>query len=166
MSGDLFTVVATVVNFLVLLVILRVLLFKRITNAIDTRNNKVKETIDNANKDREEAKTLKIQTEKNLEDSKTQGKSIVEEYKEKAEKLSQDIRKDASSEAELIMERAKKEVEREKEKAEDELKKKVVDLAVILSSKALEKDINEKEHRRLIEDFITKVGMWYVWILR
>ncbi|MDF2503796.1 MULTISPECIES: F0F1 ATP synthase subunit B [Clostridium] len=159
MSGNLFTFFATIVNFIILLVILKFVLFKRVTKAIDTRHNKVKETIDKANSDREEAKTLKIQTEKNLTDSKAKGKTIVEEYKGKAEKLSQDIKKEASNEAELIMERAKKEVEREKEKAEDELKKKVVDLAVILSSKALEKDINEKEHRRLIEDFITKVGM-------
>lgn len=159
MDFKVFTMIATIVNFLILLVFLKHFLFDKVTNAIETRNNDIKQTMDKTNKDREESKSMKAEIEKNLLDSKAQGKSIVEDYKEKAEKLSQDMKKEASNEAELIMQRAKKEVEREKEKAEEELKKKVVDLAVILSSKALEKDINEKEHRRLIEDFITKVGM-------
>ena len=56
------------------------------------------------------------------------------------------------------MERTRKEMVREKEKAESEIKKQVIDLSLILSEKALEQLIDEKQHRRLIEDFIFKVG--------
>lgn len=159
MDFNIGTICFTIINFIILMVILKVLLFEKVNKVIDDRNNEVKQTIDNANSDREEAKVLKLETEKNLEQSRVQGKTIVENYKEKAEKLSDQIKNEASGEAELILERAKKEVEREKEKAEDELKNKVVDLAVILSSKALERSINEEEHRRLIEEFISKVGI-------
>ena len=56
------------------------------------------------------------------------------------------------------MERSRVEIEREKEKAASEIQKQVIDLSLILSEKALEKLIDEKEHRKLIEDFIVKVG--------
>lgn len=57
------------------------------------------------------------------------------------------------------MERAKKETEREKQKAEEEIKSQAIELAIMLSSKALETTIDEAQHRRLIEDFIAKVGI-------
>lgn len=159
MTGNLFTIFATIVNLIILYLFLRHFLFDKVNGAIESRANSVKETIDKANADKAEAEALRLENVKNLEESKIQGKNIVENYKEKAEKVSEEIKKQASTEAELIAERAKKEIQREKEKAEDEIKNKVVDLAVILSSKALEKSINEEEHRRLIEEFIAKVGM-------
>ena len=51
------------------------------------------------------------------------------------------------------------EIGREKEKAEYEVKKQAVDLAVELSIKALDTQIDEDLHRKLISDFIAKVGM-------
>ncbi len=59
----------------------------------------------------------------------------------------------------LILNRAKTEAEREKQKAEDDIKNQVVDLAVLVSSKALESSIDEAQHRKLIKDFIAKVGI-------
>jgi F-type H+-transporting ATPase subunit b len=158
MTGNAFTVFATVVNLIVLYLILRHFFFDKVNNNIESRVNGVKDTIDKANIDRAEAEALRLENVKKLEESKVEGKRIVEEYKGKAEKVSDDVKQEASNEAKLIIERGKTEVERQREKAEDELKKKVVDLAVILSSKALEKSIDDAEHRRLIEEFIAKVG--------
>jgi F-type H+-transporting ATPase subunit b len=158
MEGNPISIILTIFNFIISLLFLKYFFFEKIMKVIDDRNNEVMDTINKANADKKEAEVLKIQTQKNLDESKQQGKNIVEDYKQKAEKVSENIKSEASSEAELIITRAKKDIEREKEKAEDELKKKVVDLAVILSAKALEKSIDEAEHRRLIEEFIAKVG--------
>jgi F-type H+-transporting ATPase subunit b len=158
MSFNFGTIGFTIVNFIILMIILRIILFDRVNKVIDDRNEEVASTIKMADSQNEEAKALKLESEKNLEESKLQGKNIVENYKQRAEKVSEDIKKEASNEAGLILDRAKKEIDREKEKAEEELRNKVVDLAVILSTKALEKAINEEEHRRLIEEFIAKVG--------
>ena len=93
-----------------------------------------------------------------LHDSKTKGREIVEEYKVNAQNISQEIIDEAKKESIIIMDRSRVEIEREKEKAASEIKKQVIDLSLILSEKALEQHIDEKEHRRLIEDFIFKVG--------
>ncbi len=66
---------------------------------------------------------------------------------------------DAHKEADIVMQRASLEIKREREKAEEGIKSQVVDLAFEVSAKALEGTIDEEHHRRLIKDFISKVGV-------
>lgn len=159
MEGNLFTIFATMVNFIVLILILKHFFWNKINNAIDNRTNEVKETIDKTNADRAKAEALRIENELKLNEAKIEGKTIVENYKLKAEKVSSDILNDARGESSVIINRAKVEIERQKDKAEEEIKTQVVELAVLLSQKALEGTIDEEQHRKLIKDFIVKVGI-------
>lgn len=155
---DVVRVVITIINFCILYFILRHYLFKPVNDILAARKNEVESSIKDASEDKKKAEINKIQSEDILKDSKQKGKSLVEDYRVKAEKLSDEIIKEAKVEAEKIMERATIEIKREKEKAEYEIKKEAVDLAVLLSSKALEESIDEEQHRRLIKEFIAKVG--------
>lgn len=152
-------IIATIINFAILYFILRRFLFKPVNNAIDTRQNEIISKITKTEEDRKKAEELRKENEDKLRLAKQEGKSIVEDYKVKADKVSTDILQEARQEAETIIERARVEAEREKEKAADEIKNQIVDLAVVLSSKALEESANEEQHRRLIKDFIAKVGI-------
>lgn len=159
MDINLVRVCITIVNFIILYFALRHFLFNPVNNKIDSRVNAIKSDIDKAEADRIEAEKLKNENVEKLSKAKEEGKAIVENYKVKAEKVSEEIKTGASNEAQVILERAKKEAEREKEKAEDEIKSQVVELAMLVSSKALNKSLDETEHRRLIEDFVAKVGI-------
>lgn len=152
-------ILATIINFGILYLILKHYLFKPVNNAIDSRQNEIISNINKAEEDRIKAEELRKENEDKLRQAKQEGKTIVEDYKVKADKVSSDILQEARQEAEVIIERAKVEAEREKEKAADEVKTQVIDLAVLLSSKALEESVNEEQHRRLIKDFIAKVGI-------
>jgi F-type H+-transporting ATPase subunit b len=159
MQIDIGRVVVTIINFIVLYLILKHYFFKTIDNTITTRQGEIDFKIKNTSENEQKSKKLVIQHEELLNNSKQEGKNIVEDYKSKAEKVSSDILKEAHEEAEIIVKRARVEIEREKEKATDEIKVQVVDLAVLVSSRALEESINEEQHRRLINDFIAKVGI-------
>jgi F-type H+-transporting ATPase subunit b len=152
-------IIATIINFIILFFILRHFLFNPVNNAISSRENDIADRINKSEVDMKKAEALRIENEQKLREAKNEGRNIVESFKSKAEKVSTDIIKDAKDEAQIVMERARVEAEREKEKARDEIKSQVVDLAVLLSSKALEESINEEQHRRLIKDFIAKVGI-------
>lgn len=152
-------VVITIINFGILLLILRHFLFNKVNEAIDSRQNEIINKINKTEEDMKKAESLRIENETNLKQAREQGKTIVEEYKIKAEKVSSELLNEAREEAETIIKRARTEAGREKEKAADEIKGQVVDLAVLISSKALEQSIDEEQHRRLIKDFIAKVGI-------
>ncbi|WP_375372906.1 F0F1 ATP synthase subunit B [Clostridium sp. CF012] len=158
MEMDLGNITAAMVNFLILLFIAKRYLFIPVNKILDERKQELDSSFKKAKSDTEEANRLKIENGEKLKLAKKEGKEIVEIYKQKAEKISGELIEDAKQEAILIIERSRVEIEREKEKAQSEIKKQVIDLSLILSEKALEQHIDEKEHRRLIEDFIFKVG--------
>jgi F-type H+-transporting ATPase subunit b len=151
-------IIITIINFFILYAILRYKLFKPVMKIISSRQEDIEYSIRVAEEDELKAKNNKLETEAELKNTKALGKGIIEDYKSKAQAVSDDMIKQAQKEAQAIIERAEKEAQREKEKAEDELKKQTVDLAVLLSSKALGETIDEEQHRRLIKEFISKVG--------
>ncbi|WP_138203928.1 F0F1 ATP synthase subunit B [Haloimpatiens lingqiaonensis] len=152
-------IIFAMINFLVLFLILKHFLFEKVMEFMNNRRSKIEDDIKTAKQDREEAFRLKGENEKLAIESAKEGKRIVEQYKEKAEKVYEDIVNNANAEAKMIMKRAEVDIQREKEKAQQEVKEQVVDLSIILSEKVLEKAIDENEHRRLIDDFIAKVGI-------
>ncbi|QAT38984.1 F0F1 ATP synthase subunit B [Clostridium sp. JN-9] len=159
MSVDGLRIIETIINLFILYFILKKFLFKPVNKVLTDRENEVSDTITRTKKNEEKSKSLLLENEEMIGKSKENGKAIIEDYKVKAENISSNIVSEAHSEANLIMERAKKEAEREKNKAKDEIKTQIVDLAVLMSSKALEESIDEEKQRKLIDDFISKVGI-------
>ena len=159
MEIDVSKLIATLINFLILFLILKHYLFKPVNNMIDKRQNEIVDKINKTDEDMKKAEALKNENDKILSGAKNDGINIVEGYKVKAEQLSSDIVKGAKVEADTIIKRAKTEAERQTEKAADEMKNQIVDLAVLMSSKALGETVDEDQHRRLINDFIVKVGI-------
>lgn len=150
---------AALVNFLILYLILKKKLFGKVNKIIDDRQDKIASSLEKTKEDLKKAEELRLENEEILKNVKVESKKIMEEQKEKAEKLYDEIVTDAHNEAEVIMERAKTEIEREREKAKDEIKTQAIDIALLLSERALEESIDEKKHREIIDNFIAKVGI-------
>ena len=151
-------VIATIINFIILLAILKHFFFSKVEAIINERESYVSDKLDEAEEELEKARMLAIENERMIKSARKQGKLITEEYKQKAEKIYDEIVEEANKESSLILERAKIEINREKEKVEYQLKKEAIDLALELSKKVIEKNIDENKNRDLINDFLTKVG--------
>ena len=151
-------ILATVVNFLILFFGLKYFFFEKVKLIVEARENEIANKLDSADEELEKARTLAINNERELQRAREEGKAITERHKKKAEKVYDEIVEEAKTEAGLIIERAKIEIEREKEKAEYLLKKEAIDLALDLSRKVIEKNIDEEKNRQLIDEFISEVG--------
>ena len=151
-------ILATIVNFLILFFGLKYFFFEKVKLIVEARENEIVEKLDNADMELEKARNLAISNERELQRAKEEWKAITESHKKRAEKVYDEIVEEARAEANLIIERAKVEIEREKEKAEYSLKKEAIDLALELSKKVIEKNIDEKKNRTLIDEFISEVG--------
>lgn len=159
MEVRLSTLVINWVNFGIILLLLRHFFWNKLKGIIAERQKYVDDKMTKADEDAEKARMYLVKNEQILQSAKDEGKKITERQKEKGDKLYQEIVSDAKVEASSLKERASLEIEREKEKAEYEIKKQAVDLAIELSVKALGQKIDEDTHRKLIGDFIAKVGM-------
>lgn len=158
MEVDYSVTIITIVNFIILVALLKYFLWDKIEAIINERENYIEQKIVRAEEEAEKARLYLLENERILSTSKQEGNKIIEEKKDKANKIHGEIIADANKEAKAIMGRASLEIEREKEKAQHEIKQQVVDLAIEISAKALEEKVQESKQRELINDFITKVG--------
>lgn len=153
------TMIMTWINFGIIILILKHFFWDKLKEIIEERQNYVDEQLSKADEDAEKARMYLVKNEQILKQAKEDGKKITERQKQKGDKIYQEIIDNAKVEASTLIERANLEIAREKEKAEYEVRKQAVDLAVELSIKALEQKIDEDTHRKLIGDFIAKVGI-------
>lgn len=151
--------IATIINFILLLAVVTYFLFKPVQKILNSREQDISNRIKKTKHDEETVEALKTENAQLLRESKEKGRAIVEEYKIKAEKVSDEIINDAKKEASQIEERSKNEIRLEREKASDEMKRQIIDLSLLMSSKALGENIDEEKHKQLIKEFITKVGI-------
>jgi F-type H+-transporting ATPase subunit b len=159
MEVKLSTLVMNWVNFAIIILLLRHFFWNKLKGIIGERQKYIDDKMTKADEDAEKARMYLVQNEQILQSAKEEGKKITEAQREKGDKLYDEIVSDAKAEAVSLKERTNLEIEREKQKAEHEIKKQAVDLAIELSVKALGQQIDENTHRKLIGDFIAKVGM-------
>lgn len=158
MSIYLTEILISTANFLIFFLIIRKFFFKKIRAAMDSRNQAVRENIDAATADRAAAQKLLTEAKESQRTAKASGIEVINQYKKKAEELYEDIVTDAREEAKLIVSRGAVDAEREREQARREMRRSTVELATILSRKAIGEDATEATHDRLIEDIIGRIG--------
>jgi F-type H+-transporting ATPase subunit b len=125
---------------------------------IEQRQNMITDQLDDAKVKNEDAEKLIADYDDKIKNIEEKGRVMIREASTKAEARASEIIKDAEKDAELIKKRAEKEIEREKLKAVNELKEEIVSLSLLAASKVLEKDIDENQHKTLINQFLDEVG--------
>ena len=118
MEINLGLILASVINFIILLAILKHFFFGKVKAIIDEREDYINDRLDSAEEATDKARMIAIENERALNRAKEEGKAITEAHKKKAEKVYNEIVEDAKSEANLIIERARVEIDREREKVE------------------------------------------------
>ena len=87
-----------------------------------------------------------------------EGKVIIKKYSKRAENRAFEIVKTAEAEVETMKLNARRELERERVKALNELKGQISELTILAASKVIEKELDEVEHKELINKFLGEVG--------
>jgi F-type H+-transporting ATPase subunit b len=141
-------------TFVILLVLLAKFAFKPIAQALDRRSETIKKSIDEAEKQRVEAKKLMEDYQRQLAEARAEANKIIEEARGLGENVRKEVVEKANAEASALLQRSQEEIQRQKEKGVQELKDTVASLSVQIASKVIEKEVNEATHRQLVENLI------------
>ncbi len=155
---DVWTLIFTWGNLFILYLLMKKLLFKPVTAILEKRKQDVDAVYDNAISIRQEAEELKSVYETKISEASGEAHRIITDATKKAEDSKEEIISGARKEARLILNRAEENIKFEKDAAFDELKNEVSDMAIMLASKIISRDIDEKTHHKMIEEFIDSVG--------
>lgn len=155
---DVWTMLFTWGNLLILLLLLKKFLFKPVNNILQKRQDEVDEMYKSATEDKNAAHQMREDYEKRLSDAKNEANEILKTATRKAVLKEEEIITDANNQASKIIERAHGQIELEKSSAFAELRDEVSELSVMIASKVLERDISESDHKEMIDKIISEMG--------
>ena len=155
---DGWTFLAQICNLMIQLVILKKFLLKPIKQVIADRKAKADSEIADAQKLRTEAEAMKAEYEQNLQNARTEANQIVATAQKTATARSEEIVGEARAQAAALKQKAEADIAQERKKAVNEVKDEIGGIAMEIASKVVEREISEKDHKDLIDEFIKNVG--------
>ena len=148
----------TVVTFIVLLILLKRVAWKPILTALDQREAAIRESLDKADKAREEAQRVLDENKSNLAKAEEESKKIIDQGRAYAEKIKEQIIRDSKEQAKKIVEDASEEIERKKQEAFSDLKNQVAEIAVNAAEKILRENLNKDLNKKIVDKYIRDIS--------
>jgi F-type H+-transporting ATPase subunit b len=148
----------SVVVFIVLYWVLSKFAWPLILDGLQKREGNIQARLDDAEKARAEARKLHEDLTRQLAQAHEQVRGILEEARKDAAHTTEDMIAKARSEIGAERDRLRREVETAKDQAMQELWNQSVQLASILSTKAIRKNLDAAEHQRLFDEAIKELG--------
>ena len=147
----------SVAVFVILLLILGRFAWGPILKALHDREEHMNQTLLDAEKARNEAERIMVENRKHLAQATDQVRALIEQGKLDAQVIADGIVRKAQSEADANLIRAEREIQSARDQALGEIFSKTADLAVSVAGKVLSKQLDEADHRRLVESAISEL---------
>ena len=138
------------VNFLILLGILYLFAYKPILRVMDQRSERIRESLEAADRAREEAARSQENTQSQLNEARIEGQRLIEQAREMAERYRSEERDRARQEAELFISRARDDIQRERDAAIQDVRRHFAELAIAAAEKVIERSLDRDAHSELI----------------
>jgi F-type H+-transporting ATPase subunit b len=145
------------ITFLCLLIILYKTAWKPILKTIETRERTIRESLESAQSDREEAQVLLEKHQAMMRSAENEAQKIISEYKLKAEKLHKEMKAQAKLEAEKILKQAQLEIASERDAAMVALRRDVSDMILNATKKFVGDILDEDRQKTLIDQYIAEI---------
>ena len=151
------TILAVIVNFLLLVWILKAFLFKPLENMVRQRKEKIASQIKEAEGRLLEAGDLKTSYENRLSAAEEEAGRIIKKASEFAVKIKTDAFEAAKLDAAQLIKRAEAQAQDEKDQAIRQAKGQLAQLIVLASEKLLKRSISEKDRDDSINEAIERI---------
>jgi F-type H+-transporting ATPase subunit b len=137
MQIDWFTVIAQIINFLILVWLLKRFLYKPILNAIEERENKIASQLEDAESKKEEAQKEQDEFRQKNEDFEHKKKELMKNAVEESEEKRQKLLEEARNEANEFRSQLKKSSEEDQQNLSQEIEQKVQQEVFAITRKTL-----------------------------
>ncbi len=148
----------TIVTFLIVLMILKWKAWGPLINALDKREEDIREALASAEKARQDAEKASSEYEDMMRKAQAEAQQIVSEGKAAGERVKNDIQSAANDKADEIIEKAKAQIDAERRKAIQEIKSSVVDLSMDAAAKVIERNLDSDDNRKLVDQALEGIG--------
>lgn len=148
--------IAQILNFVILLVVLRVLLYKPILRMLDERRDKIAAGLNAADLARAEAASAQANIQEQLNQARQQGQEIVANAQGIATRIQEEQREQSARDREEALKRAQAEIGLERDRAIAQLRGEFADLTVGAAEKVINQSLDRQAHQRIIDEALAQ----------
>ncbi len=155
---DPWTALFTFCNMMITFAVLKKFLFKPVKKMIDDRQAEIDTMYADADVAKQKAAELEQEYQQHLQSIRDERDTLLREATARAQKREEEIVGEARAEAAALRAAAEADIAQERKKAVNDLKNEIGGIAVDIAGKVVEREINETDHKALIDEFIRNVG--------
>ncbi len=152
-----FLLAAQIVNFLVLLILLKRLLYKPILKMLEERKQKIADSLENAEMIEKKLQEITEKQEQEILKATKEGEKIIKQAKEYGVEIINDSKSKAEAVAERMVVEAKNQIQAEKEKLHQEMREHLGDLVALALTKLTGKVLTQRDQKQIIERSIKEI---------
>ena len=147
----------TIVCFLATLFILKRFAFAPVQKMIDDRRARIRQSIEEADHAREEARRLLDEHRKLIGEARGDADRILAEARRVADAQRERVREETEVDRQRRLEETKRQIEAETQRALEQIRAEVADLTLIATERITGKVLDEGDHKRLIADAVSEL---------
>jgi F-type H+-transporting ATPase subunit b len=144
----------TIVCFLITLFVLKRFAFGPVQQMIDQRRERIRQSLEEADNAREEARSLLEEHRKLIAGARSDADEILGEARRIAEANERRMKEELEADRQRRLEETRKQIEAETRRALEQIRLEVVDLSLLAATKVTRKSLDDADHRRLIEEAV------------
>jgi F-type H+-transporting ATPase subunit b len=147
----------TILTFLGLLVLLKVLAWGPLLKALDARQETIRKSLDDAQQAKQELERLQHESAQIIRQARLEADAIITHSRTDAERLREDLRQKAKAESEGIVKNAERQIQLETTRALQQIRNEAIDLSVMIASKIIQRNLSKEDNERLIDEALRQV---------
>ena len=147
----------TLLAFLVAMLVLRKYAWPQITRILDQRQTQIEDSIDAAERTRQEADELLAEYRQRLAEARAQADEIVAKAERAGEVAEREALDAAKEKREDLLEQTRRDIQAETQRAIQEIRREVADLTVQATEKVTKKTLNPDDQKRLVEEALAEL---------
>jgi F-type H+-transporting ATPase subunit b len=149
----------TILTFVVLLALLAKFAWRPLLVALEGRQEAIRKSLDDAERAKQELTRLQQESTKIIEQARVDADVILGKTRSDAERLREELRIKAKEEADTIIRNAEQQIQLQTRQAIQQVRHEVADVAVMIASKLLERNLAKEDNDRLINETLKQIEM-------
>ncbi len=142
----------TLLVFGATMLLLSKLAFPRISEALGRRQKAIEDSIDTAERTRQEADEILAEYRERLKEARTQSDEIVQRARQTAESHEHEAKDRGQEILAEAAKRAERDIDAASKRALDDIRREVADLTILATEKVTRKSLTDADQRRLVEE--------------
>lgn len=147
----------SVISFGILLFLLKRFALPGILEMLDAREKKIKDSLDQAERLKQEAQQLLNQYDAKLKSVHDEARLILEAARKQVQQQLEENEQRVEQETQRMLAEARSEIQREQQKVLREVQRAAVDLTLLAAEKVLSRSLTDADHRRLIDEAVQEI---------